>query len=237
MPCPTGSSTNRLRWAKLPVWILLYFVFFQLVGLSKKYILNSYQLAYAQPFPKGVSQCSYRTVLTASLRCLRWGQHLLVRCQETCPLGTSRPLLLCLSLFLTGGPTPEAAWGSQSWGRSLCVSVQSELRQRGTYLHRSLRKRGQELQIGWFPLHNELVLCLEKRRERNAIMLGGQMVLFIVLEQRWKWCWYWGWGSRRAQPCRADLVPCWLGSNGVFNGWGQKIHNCIAGSTIVLVWA
>lgn len=40
-----------------------------------------------------------------------------------------------------------------------------------------------------------------------------------------------------AQPCRADLVQGWLGSKGVFNGWGQKTHNYIAGAMIVLVWA
>lgn len=150
--------------------------------------------------------------------------------------GTSRPLLLCLSPFLTGGPAPEAAWGSRSWGRSLCVSAQSELHQRGTYLHRSLRKRGQELQIDWFPLHSELVLCLEKG-ERDAVMPGGRMAEVIVLEQIWKRCWYWGWASRCAQPCRADLVQCWLGNSLVFNGWGQKIHNSIPGSVLASLMA
>lgn len=147
---------------------------------------------------------------------LQWGQHLLGWCQETKLLGTSRPLLLCLCPFLTGGPTLEAAGGSRSWGRSLCGSAQSEWRRWGTNLHRSLRKRGLELQIDWFPLHSEPVLCLEKG-ERFAIMPAGLMVGVIVLEQRWKLVLGMGKQMCRAlQSSPGAVLP--VGEHGIFTG-------------------
>lgn len=109
------------------------------------------------------------------------------------------------------------------------MNTESELRLRGTCLQRSLRKWEQELQIDWFLLHSELVLCVEKEG-RDAVTPGSRIMGFIMLEQKWKWCWYCGWASRCAQPCQADLVQHWLGNRGIFNGWGQKIHNCIPGS-------
>lgn len=159
---------------------------------------------------------------------LQRGQHLLGWCQETKLLGTSR--LLCLCPFLTGGPSPEAAGGSRSWGRSLCGSAQSQWRWWGTYLHRSLRKRGQELQTDWFPLHSEPVLCLEKG-ERFAIMPAGLMVGVIVLEQRWKLVL-----GMDKQVCTAlqsspGAVPL-VGEDGVFTGWGQKIRSCVPASVV-----
>lgn len=161
---------------------------------------------------------------------LQWGQHLLGWCQETHLLGTSRPLLLCLCPFLTGGPTPEAAGGSQSWGRSLCGSAQSELQRRGTYLHRSLRKRGQELQTDWFPLHSEPVLCLEKG-ERFAIVPAGLMVGVIVLEQRWKLALGMGKEVCVALQSSPGAVPL-VREHGAFTGWGEKSHNCVPRSMV-----
>lgn len=161
----------------------------------------------------------------------QWGQHLLGWCQETKLLpGTSRPLLLCLCPFLTGGPSPEAAGGSRSWGRCLCGSAQSEWWWRGTYLHRSLRKRGQELQTDWFPLHSEPVLCQEKG-ERFVIMPAGLMVGIIVLEQRWKLVLGMGKQVCRALQSSPGAVPL-VGEQGVFIGWGQKICNCVPGSMV-----
>lgn len=159
---------------------------------------------------------------------LQWGQHLLGWCQETKLLGTSRPLLLCP--FLTGGPGPEAAGGSQSWGRSLCGSTQCEWRRWGTYLHRSLRKPGQELQTDWFPLHSEPVLCLEKG-ERFPVMPAGLMVGVIVLEQRWKLVLGMGKQVCAALQSSPGAVPL-VGEHGVFTGWGQKIRNCVPGSMV-----
>lgn len=161
---------------------------------------------------------------------LQRGQCLLGWCQETKLLGTSRSLLLCSCPFLTGGPSPEAAGGSRSWGRCLCGSAQSEWRRWGTDLHRSLGKPGQELQTDWFPLHSEPVLCLEKG-ERFAIMPAGLMVEVIVLEQRWKLVLEMGKQVCTALQSSPGAVPL-VGEHGVFTGWGQTIPNFVPGSMV-----
>lgn len=165
---------------------------------------------------------------------LQWGQHLLGWCQETNLLGTSRPLLLCLCPFLAGGPTPGAAGGSQSWGRSLCGSAQSEWRRWGTALHRSLRKPGQELQTDWFPLHSEPVLCLEKG-ERFAIMPGGLVVGVIVREQRWKLVLGMGKQVCAALQSSPGAVP-WLGNMGFLLA-GDRKFVIVFQDPWLLVWA
>lgn len=136
------------------------------MGLSKKYIPSSYQ-----PFPE-----EFLSAATA-----KSPQHL-------CPIFSlasvfvsgsrrqaPRALLLCVCPFLAGDPAPEAARGSRSWGRSLCVSARPELRRWGTCSRRSSRRRGQELQIDWFPSRSEPVLCLESG-ERGSVISGGQKV-------------------------------------------------------------